>query len=52
MLEFYQTRAGRQLIDATMPKIADELSRLNENLERLIATLEQSGHIEQKPEQP
>jgi hypothetical protein len=34
-----------------MPKIAEELAKLNENLERLIASLEQSGRIEQKPEE-
>jgi len=36
MDEFYQTRAGRQFIDSTMPRIAEELANLNRNIETLV----------------
>jgi len=35
MDEFYKTRAGRQFIDSTMPRIAEELEKLNSNLETI-----------------
>lgn len=37
---FHQTRMGHTFFDATMPAIARELARLNENLERLLALAE------------
>ena len=39
MVEFYETRAGRQFYESTMPKIADEMTRMNSNLEVLILLL-------------
>lgn len=42
MDEFYKTRMGRQFFEVTMPKIADELERFNECLERLSVLLEPS----------
>jgi len=39
MDEFYKTRAGRQFIDSTMPRIAEELEQLNRNLETLATLL-------------
>jgi len=39
MDEFYKTRAGRQFIDSTMPRIAEELEKLNRNLETLAGLL-------------
>jgi hypothetical protein len=40
MDEFYKTRAGRQFIDSTMPRLAEELAKLNDSLDRLIEALE------------
>ncbi len=40
MLEFYRTKAGRTLFDATLPSIARELARLCDLLERIAAALE------------
>jgi len=41
MDEFYKTRAGRQFIDSTMPRIAEEMEKLNRNLEVLASLLRQ-----------
>ena len=37
--EFFQTRMGQRFYEATMPKIAEQLERLNANLEALLAEL-------------
>jgi hypothetical protein len=37
--EFFRTRMGHRFFEATMPKIADQLERLNANLEALVAEL-------------
>lgn len=37
--EFFRTRMGQRFYEATMPKIADQLERLNANLETLVAEL-------------
>jgi len=34
--EFFQTRMGARFYEGTMPKIAEQLERLNDNLEALI----------------
>jgi hypothetical protein len=52
MDEFYKTRAGRQFIDSTMPRLAEELAKLNDSLDRLIEALERSTAMDQTPEQP
>ncbi len=39
MDEFYKTRMGQRFYESTMPKIAQELERLNRNLEALVAVL-------------
>jgi hypothetical protein len=36
-VEFFQTRMGARFYEGTMPKIAEQLERLNDNLERLLA---------------
>jgi hypothetical protein len=41
--EFFRTRKGRRFFEATMPKIADHLERLNANLEALVAELRKRG---------
>ena len=41
--EFFQTRMGQRFYEATMPKIADQLERLNANLEALLAELRKQG---------
>lgn len=37
--EFFQTRMGQRFYEVTMPKIADELARLNQNIEALVAAI-------------
>ena len=37
--DFFRSRIGQRFYEATMPKIADQLERLNANLEALIAEL-------------
>jgi hypothetical protein len=37
--EFFQTRMGAKFYEATMPKIADQLERLNANLEALVTEM-------------
>ena len=39
-IQFFQTRMGQQFFDVTMPKIADELARLNKTLEPIAAALQ------------
>jgi len=41
-VDFFQTRMGQRFYEATMPKIADQLERLNTNLEALVAELSRS----------
>jgi hypothetical protein len=36
---FFKTRMGQRFYEATMPKIADQLERLNTNIETLVAEL-------------
>jgi hypothetical protein len=40
---FFQTRMGQRFYEVTMPKIADQLARLNTNLEALVAELRKSN---------
>ena len=37
--EFFSTRMGQRFYEATMPKVADQLERLNSNLEALVTEL-------------
>lgn len=39
-IQFFQTRMGQQFFDVTMPKIADELARLNKTLEPIAAAVQ------------
>jgi hypothetical protein len=39
MDEFFRTRMGHRFFEATMPRIADELARLNRNIEALVDEL-------------
>jgi hypothetical protein len=49
MSDFFRTRMGQRFYEATMPKIADQLERLNINIEALVAELrEQRRRAEQK----
>jgi hypothetical protein len=41
--DFFRTRMGQKFFESTVPRIADELARLNRNLETLVALLEQRG---------
>ena len=38
-VEFFQTRMGARFFEGTMPKIAEQLERLNDNLEALLVEL-------------
>ena len=38
-IEFFQTRMGMRFFEATAPKIADQLERLNASLEALVTEL-------------
>ena len=37
---FFSTRMGQRFYEATMPKVADQLERLNTNLESLVTELQ------------
>ena len=37
--DFFRTRMGQRFYEATMPRIADQLERMNTNLEALVAEL-------------
>jgi hypothetical protein len=37
--DFSRTRMGQRFYEATMPKIADQLERMNTNIEALVAEL-------------
>jgi hypothetical protein len=37
--DFFTTRMGQRFYEATLPKIADELERLNANIEALVSEL-------------
>ena len=37
--DFFRTRMGHRFFEATMPKVADELERLNANLQALLVEL-------------
>jgi hypothetical protein len=37
--DFFRTRMGQRFYEATLPKIADQLERLNANIEALVAEL-------------
>lgn len=51
--EFFKTRMGHRFYEATMPKIADELERLNTNIEALVAELRRlSSPVRDKPAPP
>ena len=42
-VSFFQTRMGARFFEGTMPKIAEQLERLNDNLEALLAELRKRG---------
>lgn len=49
-VDFFMTRMGQRFYEATMPKIADQLERLNTNIEALVAELKRSNRS--APETP
>jgi len=47
--EVFRTRMGQRFYESTLPKIADQLERLNANIEALVAELrEQRRRAEMK----
>ena len=43
MSDFFRTQMGHRFYESTMPSIARELARLNDNLERLLAVVEREA---------
>jgi hypothetical protein len=43
VLDFARTKIGRTFFDHTMPKVADQLEKLNTNVEALVAELRESN---------
>lgn len=41
--DFFRTQMGHRFYEATMPKIASQLERLNANLEALLAELQKKA---------
>ncbi len=50
-VEFFQTRMGARFYEGTMPKIAEQLERLNDNLEAILDEL-RSRHDASAPAGP
>lgn len=46
--DFWFTRAGMRLAEATMPKIADQLQALNANIEALVAEMKLQREAKEK----
>ena len=42
-IQFFQTRMGAKFFEGTMPEIAEQLERLNANLEALLIALREPG---------
>ena len=42
-VEFYQTRAGRTYYEKTLPELVEQLRRLAEAMEKLVAQKNQDG---------
>ena len=50
--DFFRTQMGHRFYEATMPKIADQLERLNANLEALRAELRKREPTKETSAQP
>lgn len=48
-VEFFQTRMGARFFEGTMPKIAEQLERLNDNLEALLEALRNERRSQGSP---
>jgi hypothetical protein len=46
--DFFRTRMGQRFYEATMPKIADQLERLNANIEALVSELREHRRCAEK----
>jgi hypothetical protein len=44
-IPFFSTRMGMTFYQATMPRIADQLTRLNTNLEALVVEFHESNRL-------
>ena len=42
MNDFYRTGMGHKFYEGTMPALVDQLKRLNDNLERLLAHMDKA----------
>ncbi len=40
MIEFFQTRMGQRFFESTLPRLVEELARLNRNIEALTAAID------------
>lgn len=45
-VQFHQTRMGQRFYESTMPDLVRELTRLNGNIERLLAVVEGDAKVE------
>ncbi len=48
-IPFHATRMGQRFYEATVPELVRELARLNGNLERLLAVVEDRPESEPQP---
>ena len=48
-IPFYMTRMGRRFYEHTVPALVEQLARLNERLDRLVALQEQRQPGDEEP---
>jgi hypothetical protein len=46
--EFFRTRMGQRFYEATLPKLADQLERLNANIEALVEELRRRSPLDEQ----
>lgn len=51
MSEFFRTHMGHKFYEQTMPELVKQLSRLNDNLERLLERLPGAGGDEENEQE-
>ncbi|MBI5531786.1 MAG: hypothetical protein HY898_03665 [Deltaproteobacteria bacterium] len=49
---FYRTQMGHRFYESTAPSLVRELARLNDNLERLLKTVEHESRAEGQRSEP
>jgi hypothetical protein len=51
MIEFFQTVMGKRYYEHTLPELVRQLTRLNTNLEAIVARMEPAPRTETKQDQ-